>query len=79
MSPPGFRLEQRTRVDLGDYPVDAAWSADERALVVAGGQGALLWLDVAAAAPRRLGEHPGGVLAVAWQRRPAVCKLRAGW
>lgn len=67
MSPPGFRLEQRSRVELGDYPVDAAWSADERALVIAGGQGALLWLEVGAAAPRLLGEHPGGVLAVAWR------------
>ncbi len=67
MSPPGFRLEQRARVELGDYPVDAAWSADERALVIAGGQGALLWLDVAANAPRRLAEHAGGVLAVAWR------------
>ncbi len=67
MSPPGFRLEQRSRVELGDYPVDAAWSADERALVIAGGQGALLWLEVGAAAPRRLAEHPGGVLAVAWR------------
>jgi WD40 repeat protein len=67
VSAPGYRLELRARVELGDYPVDAAWSADERALVVAGGQGALLWLDVAAAAPRRLAEHPGGVLAVAWR------------
>ena len=67
MSAPGFRLVRRVRVELGDYPVDGAWSADGRALVFAGGQGTLLWLDVAAAAPRRLGEHAGGVLAVAWR------------
>ncbi len=67
MSAPAVRLEQRARIELGDYPVDAAWSADERALVIGGGQGALLWLDVAAAAPRQLAEHPGGVLAVAWR------------
>jgi len=67
LSAPGYRLELRTRVELADYPVDAAWSADERALIVAGGQGALLWVDVAAGATRRLGEHRGGVLAVAWR------------
>ena len=67
MSGPAFRLERRVRVELDDYPVDAAWSADERALVVAGGQGALMWLDVAAPTPRRLGEHAGGALAVAWR------------
>jgi WD40 repeat protein len=67
VSAAGPRLEQRTRVELDDYPVDAAWSADERALVIAGGQGALLWLEVGAAAPRRLAEHAGGVLAVAWR------------
>ncbi len=37
----------RARRARAIIPVDAAWSADERALVVAGGQGALLWLDVA--------------------------------
>jgi WD40 repeat protein len=67
VSAPGYRLELRARVELGDYPVDATWSADERALVIAGGQGALLWLDVATAALRRLSEHAGGVLAVAWR------------
>lgn len=67
MSVAGFRLERRARVELGDYPADGAWSADGRALVIAGGQGALMWLDVAAATPRRLAEHAGGVLAVAWR------------
>lgn len=67
MSAPGFRLERRTRVELGDYPVDACWSDDERALVIAGGQGALLWLEAETSALRRLGEHSGGVLALAWR------------
>ena len=70
MNIPGARLERRWRVELGDYPVDAAWSADGRVVVVAGGEGALLWLDVAGAAPgaRRIGEHAGGALALAWQQ-----------
>lgn len=54
-------------MELGDYPVDAAWSSDERALVVACGQGALLWLELATAIPRRFAEHEGGALAVAWR------------
>jgi WD40 repeat protein len=38
-------------------------------LVIAGGQGALLWLDAGAGAGTavRFGEHAGGALAVAWQ------------
>ena len=35
--------------------------------MVAAGQGALLWIDVAGGAPRALGEHPGGALALAWR------------
>ncbi len=70
------RLELRARVQLDDYPVDAAWSADGRALVVAGGEGALLWVELSASAGanvttnasvQRLGTHAGGVLAVAWR------------
>jgi WD40 repeat protein len=69
VSAPGVRLELRTRVDLGDYAADAAWSPDGRTLVVAGGQGALLWIDATAAdaAAQRFGEHAGGALALAWQ------------
>ena len=69
MSAAGPRLERRARHELGDYPVDAAWSSDGRALLVALGQGALLWLDAAspAAGAQRIGEHAGGALALAWQ------------
>jgi len=63
------RLQRTARVQLDDYPADAAWSADARVLVVAGGQGRLLWLETHAAQPQVevLGTHAGGVLAVAWQ------------
>ncbi len=69
MSAPGARLERRLRLELGDYPVDAVWSADGRVLLVACGEGALLWLDTGGASPAALsiGEHPGGALALAWQ------------
>jgi WD40 repeat protein len=68
MSAAPGRLRPLPRIELGDYPVDAAWSSDGKALAVAGGEGALLLCPVASAeAPRAIGRHPGGVLAVAWQ------------
>jgi WD40 repeat protein len=69
MSAPAGRLRQQIRIDLGDYPVDAAWSADGKTLVVAGGEGALLRIaDFTANRPEEIGRHEGGVLAVAWQK-----------
>lgn len=68
MSPPRTRLVKRARLELGDYPVDAAWAADGRALVLASGEGEILWWAPATApAPERLGQHNGGALALAWQ------------
>jgi len=68
MSAPPGRLRPRERVELGDYPVEAAWSSDGRCLAVAGGEGAVLLLPIAApAAAQPIGRHDGGVLAVAWQ------------
>jgi WD40 repeat protein len=57
------------RLDLGDYPADGVWSSDGRVLLIAGGQGALLWIELAApaAGAQRCGEHAGGALALAWQ------------
>ncbi|HEY6453472.1 MAG TPA: hypothetical protein VIX87_12830 [Steroidobacteraceae bacterium] len=69
MSAASAQLRLRGRADLGDYPVDAAWSPDGVSLIVAGGDGALLLLRLdAALSVRRIGEHRGGVLAVAWQK-----------
>ena len=69
MNQPAIRLERRAHAELGDFPIDAAWSLDGRVLLVAGGAGALTWLDTTntAAAPQRIGEHAGGALALAWQ------------
>lgn len=69
MNAPTARLERRARIELGDFPVDAAWSPDGRTLLVAGGEGSVLCIDIAdAAAPvQQLGAHAGGALAVAWQ------------
>jgi WD40 repeat protein len=62
------RLRPSARIELGDYPVDAAWSSDGKSLAVAGGEGAVLLLSATAAEPpRSIGRHEGGVLAVAWQ------------
>jgi WD40 repeat protein len=69
MSAPPGRLRARGRVDLGDYPVDAAWSADGKTLVVAGGEGSMLQVASSAVQPAvLLGRHRAGVLAVAWQK-----------
>lgn len=67
---PSARLVRQARLQLEDYPADAVWSADGRTLLVAGGQGELLLVDLNGAMPPAatlLGSHPGGVLAVAWQ------------
>ncbi len=63
------QLKPRGRVDLGDYPVDAAFSPDARTLLVAGGDGALSLVSIdGELSVRRIGEHSGGALAVAWQK-----------
>jgi WD40 repeat protein len=69
MSAAPARLRPSARIELGDYPVDAAWSSDGKSLAVAGGEGAVLLLSATAGEPPRpIGRHEGGVLAVAWQR-----------
>ena len=69
MSVPAIRLERRARVEVGDFPIDAVWSPDGRVLLIAGGEGELLQIDVAdaAAGAQPLGMHAGGALALAWQ------------
>jgi WD40 repeat protein len=74
MSAAGGKLRLRSRVELGDYPVDAAWSSDGKALVVAGGAGAVALLRIGAESDtppvsvQAIGAHGGGALAVAWPR-----------
>jgi WD40 repeat protein len=70
MSAAHGRLRPGERIELGDYPVDAAWSSDGTTLAIAGGEGNLLLLSVATPPPpppQAIGRHHGGVLAVAWQ------------
>ncbi|MGH8232195.1 MAG: WD40 repeat domain-containing protein, partial [Steroidobacteraceae bacterium] len=62
------RLQPQQRIELDDFPVDAAWSGDGNTLAVAGGEGALLLLSATTSQPpRTIGHHAGGVLALAWQ------------
>jgi WD40 repeat protein len=69
MKPSAGGLRLRGRIELADFPVDAAWSADGGALAIAGGEGAVLLADSAPAfASRQIGVHRGGTLAIAWQR-----------
>jgi WD40 repeat protein len=61
-------LQPRAQLNLGEFPVDAAFSADGSTLVVAGGEGSLFSINLrGTAAGVRFGEHQGGVLAVAGQ------------
>jgi WD40 repeat protein len=69
MSVAAARLRLRGRIELGDCPVDAAWSPDGAALVVAGGEGAIMLVQIGEATlVRRIGQHRTGALAVAWQK-----------
>lgn len=69
MSVPGAQLRLRGRIDVGDFPVDAAWAPEGDALIVACGDGALKLVRVEPQLEARsIGEHRGGALAVAWQR-----------
>jgi WD40 repeat protein len=65
----GLHLRLRGRIELADYPLDAAWAADGGSLAIAGGEGAVLLADTGPVlAARQIGRHRGGALAVAWQR-----------
>ena len=69
MSAAAGQLRLRSRIELGDYPVDAAWSPDGKAVVVACGAGAISLAQIEAdASARPIGAHAGGALAVAWQK-----------
>jgi WD40 repeat protein len=69
MKGPAGGLRLRGRIELTDYPLDAAWAADGLSLAIAGGDGAVLLAEHGAAlTARQIGQHRGGVLAVAGQR-----------
>ena len=63
------RLARQARVDLQDFPVDAAWSPDSARVLVGLGEGGLALVDLGGAEPavKGIGRHAGGALAVAWQ------------
>jgi WD40 repeat protein len=62
-------FNERSSVALDAYIVDLAWSPDGNSIAVAGGEGAVVLVNGvnAAPAPRVLGEHGMGAIAVAWQ------------
>jgi WD40 repeat protein len=64
-----FALEPRASAAFDDYVLDCAWSADGRALAVAGGEGkvALARVQGDSLALDVVGEHLLGVLALAWR------------
>ena len=63
------QLRLRGRIDLDDYPVDAAWSPDGRTLLAAGGAGTLRLIRIdTELSVQAIGEHKEGALAVAWQK-----------
>jgi WD40 repeat protein len=63
------QLTLRGRIELGDYPVDVAWSPDGNALVVACGAGYIVRVGVGTElTSRTIGSHGAGALAVTWQK-----------
>ncbi|HWG76098.1 MAG TPA: hypothetical protein VN660_04825 [Steroidobacteraceae bacterium] len=68
------RLSALGRVELAEYPVDAAWAPDGRSLVVGLANGSIVRLQSAALTaspaepPSVLQAHTHGVLALAWQK-----------
>ena len=70
-------LKESANIALDTYIVDLAWSPDAASIAVAGGEGAVIRVDIAAAQPRSqvLGEHGMGVISVVWQ--PAGNKVIA--
>ncbi|MFI4894994.1 MAG: WD40 repeat domain-containing protein [Steroidobacterales bacterium] len=63
------QLRLRRRLELDDYPVDAAWASDGKSLIVATGASAITLISIEQEiAARPIGAHAGGALAVAWQK-----------
>ncbi|MCC7462337.1 MAG: hypothetical protein IT480_07735 [Gammaproteobacteria bacterium] len=62
------RLARVASLDLGDYPLDAAWAPDGGRALLGLGEGGLALLELRGADPvvTEIGRHAGGVLAVAW-------------
>jgi WD40 repeat protein len=56
-------------IQFDDFPTDFAWAPDSRGLVVGGGEGHLVLVDVKSGAVTQVGMHPPGVLAARWQPR----------
>ncbi|MET0291618.1 MAG: hypothetical protein ABW136_04580 [Steroidobacteraceae bacterium] len=63
MSGASAKLTPLATASIGDFPVDAAWTADGR-LLIGGGEGALCLIDVTGAV-HEIGRHEPGVLNVA--------------
>ena len=67
MSRAGASLQAGAQSPLDDFPVDLAWSADARHVLVAGGEGKLHRVTAADGAVDLLGEQQPGLLSVACQ------------
>ena len=52
---------------IDDFPTGLAWSPDSTALVVGGGEGRLIRIDVVGGAQTQVGAHLPGVIAVDWR------------
>lgn len=67
MTGPAAVLTPGASAQLDDYPIDLAWSADGRHLLVAGGEGRLHRVESANAAVLLLGVQEPGLLSAVWQ------------
>jgi WD40 repeat protein len=65
VSGPTARLQPGAVATLADFPVDAVWTADGKALIVAGGEGELARIEADTGAVQLLGRHEPGLLNLA--------------
>ncbi|HEX4025946.1 MAG TPA: hypothetical protein VHX52_14785 [Steroidobacteraceae bacterium] len=71
------RLRPRDRIELPEYPVDAAWSPDGRMLAVGLADGALMLLTVDAVNAREGSSPPPGSAGTAGSPGPPLRRLQA--
>ncbi len=72
-----MRLVAGSVLVVDDFPAALAWSPDGATLVVGGGEGRLYRIDAGSGSAAQIGEHPPGVLQLAWQPKGHLLAVSA--